>query len=75
MTYNEIHVGEFIQKAAKDLMNPSYVVCLTGAGISTESGIPDFRGPYGISTKDPEAEMRAFDAPSILRIATKFSLI
>ncbi|MFC2034275.1 NAD-dependent deacetylase [Chloroflexota bacterium] len=41
-------------------MNSKYTIALTGAGMSTESGIADYRGPDGVWTKDPEAEKRAY---------------
>jgi len=51
-----------VARAAKDLVDSKYAIALTGAGISTESGIPDFRGPSGVWTKDPEAERRAYQS-------------
>jgi len=53
---------DLIKRAAADLAGSSYAIALTGAGVSTESGIPDFRGPSGIWTKDPEAEKRAYQS-------------
>src|SRR5688572_7881394 len=45
-----------IQKARELIDAAERVVVLTGAGISTDSGIPDFRGPQGVWTLNPKAE-------------------
>ncbi len=48
------------RRAARALVERSRrIVALSGAGISTDSGIADFRGPEGLWTKNPEAERMA----------------
>lgn len=42
------------------------VAVLTGAGISTDSGISDFRGPHGLWTRDPSAQAM-FDIDTYVR--------
>lgn len=45
-----------ISRVARWLREADRVMALTGAGISTESGIPDFRGPNGVWTRNPAAQ-------------------
>ena len=45
-----------VETVARWLADARRTVALTGAGVSTESGIPDFRGPNGLWTRDPRAE-------------------
>lgn len=48
-----------LEEIASWIRDANRVVVLTGAGISTESGIPDFRGPQGVWTRNPDAEKMA----------------
>ena len=49
-----------IRDAAHIIKNAKYVTCLTGAGISVESGIRPFRGPGGLWTERGEPPMDGY---------------
>jgi NAD-dependent deacetylase len=49
-----------LDRAAETLASARYVVALTGAGLSVESGIPPFRGPGGLWTKYGEPPMNGY---------------
>lgn len=70
---------ETLDEVARWIAEADRVVALTGAGVSTDSGIPDFRGPQGVWTKDPAAERRAtidawIDQPDLRREAWQHRL-
>src|SRR5215469_13187739 len=69
-----------IEAGAQWIEQSGRIVALTGAGISTESGIPDFRGPQGLWTKNPKAEklsdIRYYMAdPEVRRLAWQQRLV
>ncbi len=55
-----------LEVAASWVRAAERIVVLSGAGLSTDSGIPDFRGPNGLWTKNPAAE-RASTLENYLR--------
>ena len=52
-------LDEAVARVREWIRGAREIAVLTGAGISTESGIRDFRGPDGLWTKNPEAEKMA----------------
>ncbi len=48
---NEQILNEYIEEIAGWIVKSNHIVAFTGAGISTDSGIPDFRGPDGVWTR------------------------
>lgn len=59
MTDHPRSVDDLIETARAWIDRAQRIVALTGAGISTDSGIPDFRGPQGVWTRNPGAEKMA----------------
>ena len=67
-------MGNGLKIACEWVEQSRRIVALTGAGVSTESGIPDFRGPQGLWTQNPKSEklsdIRYYMAdPEIRRLA------
>lgn len=60
MPHTDAHFDTALQQAATLLLQANYVMGLTGAGISVESGIPPFRGPGGLWTQYGEPPMNGY---------------
>src|SRR5947207_9876800 len=58
---------QLLKDANELMMHAQRIVALTGAGISTESGIPDFRSPGSIWREEPPVSYRDFISKSEAR--------
>src|SRR5438477_12763230 len=59
MSFHNTDLGQRVKYVQRWIDESDRISVLTGAGISTDSGIPDFRGPRGVWTKNPGAERTA----------------
>ena len=70
-------LDDAVLKASRLVQDAEKILVVTGAGISTDSGIPDFRGPDGVWTKNPELEKASHidyyvNAPEIRKYNWRF---
>jgi len=63
---------EKARRCAELIERSRFIVALSGAGISTNAGIPDFRGPHGIYTTGKYEAEKVFDIDYFLRDARPF---
>lgn len=54
-------MDDLVMKLARSIVEARYPVVLTGAGVSTESGIPDFRGPNGLWRNEEIMDLLSLD--------------
>ena len=59
-----------LEKFKSLIESSTYPVFFTGAGISTDSGIPDFRGPNGFWKKNTPIYFKILSPPKICELNT-----
>jgi NAD-dependent SIR2 family protein deacetylase len=64
-------LNEYIEKIARWIIDSEHIVAFTGAGMSTDSGIPDYRGPNGVWTRRDAG----LPPPAVKMVKQKYSKI